>query len=84
MTVLKMILCCLFVSFAVHYGWKMRGTVVGGEKGAMVPGLFAGLILALFAGGKIAENFWIPAAAGLGRKPCRQRPAPAPRSVFSS
>ena len=65
MTPTKAILCCLFTSFAVHYGWKMRGTVVGGEKGAMVPGLFAGLIPALFAGGAIAQYFWIPAAAGL-------------------
>lgn len=65
MTIFKAICCILFTSFAVHYGWRMRGTVVGGEKGAMVPGLFAGLSLALFAGGGIREYFWIPAAAGL-------------------
>lgn len=65
MTLTKAVLCCIFTSFAVHYGWKMRGTVIGGEKGAMVPGMFAGLSLALFAGGKIGEYFWIPAAAGL-------------------
>ena len=65
MTTLNCVLCCLFTSFAVHYAWKLRGTVVGGEKGAMIPGLFAGTILALFAGGSIAKFFWIPAAAGL-------------------
>ena len=65
MLISKGILCIIFTSFAVHYGWKMRGTVVGGEKGAMVPGLFAGLIPALFAGGAISKYFWIPAAAGL-------------------
>lgn len=65
MTLTKAILCCLFTSFAVHYGWKMRGTVIGGEKGAMVPGMFCGLSLALFAGGEIGSYFCIPAAAGL-------------------
>ncbi len=65
MTLTKAILCCLFTSFAVHYGWKMRGTVIGGEKGAMVPGLFCGLSLSLFAGGEIGSFFCIPAAAGL-------------------
>lgn len=65
MTVFSAVLCCIFTSFAVHYGWKMRGTVIGGEKGAMVPGMMAGLIPALFAGGGIARYFFIPAAAGL-------------------
>lgn len=61
----NMILCCLITSFFVHYGWRMRGTVVGGEKGAMLPGIFAGMLPALFAGGQIKEYFLIPAAAGL-------------------
>ena len=43
----------------------MRGAVIGGEKGAMLPGAFIGLILAWFSGGGIRECFWIPAAAGL-------------------
>ncbi len=60
-----MLLCLLCVSFVACYGWGMRGTVVGGEKGAMLPGMYIGLTLALFAGGGIAQYFWIPAAAGL-------------------
>ncbi len=59
------IICILFVMLASSYGWGMRGTVIGGEKGAMLPGAFVGLILAWFAGGGIRENFWFAAAAGL-------------------
>lgn len=65
MTVTKALFCVLFTSFAVHYGWRMRGTVIGGEKGAMLPGLFAGLSLAVFSGDALSRFFWIPAAAGL-------------------
>lgn len=59
------IICVLFVMLASSYGWGMRGTVIGGEKGAVLPGAFIGLVLAWFAGGGIRENFWAVAAAGL-------------------
>lgn len=59
------LICIGFAVLAVSYGWGMRGTIIGGEKGAMLPGLYLGLILAWFAGGEIRENFMIPAAAGL-------------------
>lgn len=59
------IVCILFSTLAVSYAWGMRGTVIGGEKGAMLPGAFAGLILAWFSGGAIRENWWFVAAAGL-------------------
>lgn len=59
------LICIGFATLAVSYGWGMRGTVIGGEKGAMLPGLYLGLVLAWFAGGGIRENFLIPAAAGL-------------------
>lgn len=65
MNISDMIICILFTTFAASYAWGMRGTVIGGEKGAMLPGAFIGLILAWFSGGAIRENFWIPAAAGL-------------------
>ncbi len=65
MRVPDMIICILFTTLAASYAWGMRGTVIGGEKGAMLPGAFIGLILAWFSGGAIRENFWIPAAAGL-------------------
>lgn len=61
----EMIICILLTTFAASYAWGMRGTVMGGEKGAMLPGAFIGLILAWFSGGTVRECFWIPAAAGL-------------------
>ncbi len=57
------LLCVVLTTFAASYAWGMRGAVIGGEKGAMLPGAFIGLILALFSGGEISECFWIPAAA---------------------
>ena len=65
MGISDIIICVLFVMLASSYGWGMRGTVLGGEKGAMLPGAFIGLILARFAGGGIYENYWVVAAAGL-------------------
>ena len=65
MSISDMIICVLFTTLAASYAWGMRGTVIGGEKGAMLPGAFIGLILAWFSGGAVRENFWIPAAAGL-------------------
>ena len=65
MSAYNMIICILFTTFAASYAWGMRGTVIGGEKGAMLPGAFIGLLLAWFSGGAIRENFWVPAAAGL-------------------
>lgn len=65
MNISDMIICILFTTLAASYAWGMRGTVIGGEKGAMLPGAFIGLFLAWFSGGAIRENFWIPAAAGL-------------------
>lgn len=59
------ILCILFVTLAASYGWGMRGAVIGGEKGAMLPGAFIAVILAWFSGGAIRENFAVVAAAGL-------------------
>lgn len=59
------VICILFSTLAISYAWGMRGAVIGGEKGAMLPGVFIGLILAWFSGGGIRESFWIPAAAGL-------------------
>ena len=57
------LLCVVFTTFGACYAWGMRGAVIGGEKGAMLPGAFIGLALALFSGGTISEHFWIPTAA---------------------
>lgn len=50
---------------AASYGWGMRGTTIGGEKGAMLPGALIGTILALFSGIYIVqEHFYIFSALG--------------------
>lgn len=59
------LLCVAFTTLAASYAWGMRGAVIGGEKGAMLPGVFIGTVLAWFSGGAIRESFWIIAAAGL-------------------
>ena len=50
---------------AASYAWGMRGTTIGGEKGAMLPGALIGTVLALFSGIFIVqEHFYIFAALG--------------------
>jgi len=50
---------------AMSYGWGMRGTTLGGEKGAMLPGALMGLMLALFSGSPfLREHFYLLSAAG--------------------
>ena len=50
---------------AASYGWGMRGTTIGGEKGAMLPGALIGAVLALFSGIFIVqEHFYIFSALG--------------------
>ena len=44
------LICILFTTLAGCYGWGMRGALIGGEKGAMLPGAFIGLSLSTFAG----------------------------------
>lgn len=41
-------LAVIFTAFAVSYGWGMRGCIIGGEKGALLPGAILGLCLAFF------------------------------------
>lgn len=55
-------LVCIFVTtLAASYGWGMRGSLIGGEKGAMLPGALIGLVLGWFYGyGSVSV-----AAAGL-------------------
>jgi len=50
---------------AVSYGWGMRGTTLGGEKGAMLPGALMGLLIAVFSGSDfLREHFYLLSAAG--------------------
>lgn len=54
-----------FASLAGSFGWAMRGTKIGGEKGAMLPGALLGMIFARFSGSEIIrENFWVFSAVG--------------------
>ena len=55
----------LIISVALSYGWGMRGALIGGEKGALLPGALLGMFLALFSGIEtLSSNFYIFAAAG--------------------
>lgn len=55
------VICILLTTLAASYGWGMRGSLVGGEKGAMLPGALIGLVLGWFYGyGSVSV-----AAAGL-------------------
>lgn len=55
----------LFTALAVSYGWGMRGCVIGGEKGALLPGALLGLCLAFFiCDGEFSHLYLFFAAAG--------------------
>lgn len=65
MSVLNMIMFIAFSVIAVSWGWGMRGTAIGGEKGAMLPGALLGLSFASFAGtDRTVEYYFIFTAAG--------------------
>ncbi len=65
MDIITGIIFILFSAVSVSYGWGMRGTIIGGEKGAMLPGAFLGLIIALFSGSEVlASSPWILAGVG--------------------
>jgi len=52
-------------AIALSYGWGMRGTNIGGETGAMLPGALMGLALAVFSGSDfLREHFYLLSAAG--------------------
>lgn len=59
------IIFVVFSGIAVSYGWGMRGTIIGGEKGAMLPGALMGLFMALFSASEVLSSSpWILAGAG--------------------
>ncbi len=65
MEILKLILFFIFITTGASYTWGMRGTIIGGEKGAMLPGAFIGLVLALFSGSEfLQQNSWLLAGVG--------------------
>lgn len=53
------------ISIALSYGWGMRGSLIGADKGAVLPGALLGMFLALMSGEEVLrENFVFLAAAG--------------------
>ena len=65
MDIFNIIFFIVFSATAVSYGWGMRGTIIGGEKGAMLPGAMMGLLMALFSGSEVLSSSpWILAGAG--------------------
>lgn len=62
---MKILFIVLTVSIALSYGWGMRGSLIGSERGAVLPGAILGMFLALFSGSElIADKFYFFAAAG--------------------
>lgn len=53
----------LFAAFAVSYGWGIRGFVIGGEKGALLPGALMGISVAFFALDEGFSSYWLFFAA---------------------
>ncbi len=49
----------IFAAFAVSYGWGVRGFVIGGEKGALLPGALLGICVAVFTLGENAGSLWM-------------------------
>lgn len=49
---------------AMCFGWGMRGSAIGGEKGAMLPGAFMGILCVWYTGSDLLmENVFLFAAA---------------------
>lgn len=63
MTIGLIIIAVLFAGFAVSYGWGIRGFVIGGEKGALLPGALLGIAVAFFALGESGKELWLYFAA---------------------
>ncbi len=63
MSPLSILLAVLFAGFAVSYGWGIRGFVIGGEKGALLPGALMGIAVAFFSMGEAGKDFWMFFAA---------------------
>ncbi len=58
-------LLIITLCLAVSYGWGMRGTTIGGEKGAMLPGALIGLFTSMFCGVPLLyENCFVLCALG--------------------
>lgn len=63
MSPLSILLAVLFAGFAVSYGWGIRGFIIGGEKGALLPGALMGIAVSFFAMGEQGRELWMFFAA---------------------
>lgn len=52
----------------MFFGWGIRGSAIGGEKGAMLPGAFMGILCVWYTGSELLMNnvFLFAAACALG------------------
>ncbi len=65
MEMIKLVLFLVLITVGTSYCWGMRGTILGGEKGAMLPGAFLGLLLALISGSEfLQQNPYLLAGVG--------------------
>ncbi len=65
MDIMNILFFIFFSGVAVSYGWGMRGTIIGGEKGAMLPGARLGMLMAVFSGSEVlASSPWMLAGVG--------------------
>lgn len=65
MTAAHCVFIILLCGVLTAYTWGMRGTIVGGERGAMLPGAALALVL-LHAGGSLPLAMTFPLAATIG------------------
>ena len=58
------LLFIVFSMLAMCFGWGIRGSAIGGEKGAMLPGAFMGIMCVWYTGSELLmENVFLFAAA---------------------
>lgn len=56
----------IVVILAASFAWGMRGDLIGGEEGAMLPGAWLGLCIAMLFGNQfMSENFYVFSALGM-------------------
>ncbi|MBQ3499060.1 MAG: hypothetical protein IJA87_08040 [Clostridia bacterium] len=62
------VLFIVFSMLAMCFGWGIRGSAIGGEKGAMLPGAFMGIMCVWYTGSELLMDnvFLFAAACALG------------------
>lgn len=56
-TTFSMLLFAAITMICVSYAWGMRGDLIGGEEGAVLPGALLGFCIAFFLGGGVFDKF---------------------------